>query len=51
MSNETKVKDEWRRIETTLKKLQIKKIPISLDTRKSLIMEKGIKSGVKLIFA
>ena len=49
MSNETKVKDEWRRIETTLKKLQIKKIPISLDTRKSLIMEKGIKSGVKLI--
>ena len=27
----------------------MKKIPISLDTRKSAIMEKGIKLGVKLI--
>ena len=33
----------------TLKKLKIKKIPLSLDTRKSLIMEKGIKFKIKLI--
>ena len=49
MSKEIKLKDEWKRIKTTLKKLQKKKIPISLDTRKSSIMKKGIKSGVKLI--
>jgi dihydropteroate synthase len=41
-------KKEWNRIKTTLKKLN-KKIPISLDTRKSEIMEKGIKNHVKLI--
>ena len=41
-------KDEWKRIEKTIKKIR-KKIPISLDTRKSEIMEKGIKLGVKLI--
>ena len=39
---------EWKRIYKTLKNLK-KKIPISLDTRKSMIMEKGIKLGVKLI--
>jgi len=39
---------EWRRIEKTLKKID-KKINLSLDTRKSEIMTKGIKSGVKLI--
>jgi len=49
MSNEIKVKDEWNRIKLTLKKLKNKKIPISLDSRKSLIIEKGIKSGVELI--
>ena len=49
MSKEIKLKDEWKRIEATLKKLQVKKIPISLDTRKSLIMKKGIKLGAKLI--
>ena len=41
-------KKEWKRIEKTLKKIS-KKIPLSLDTRKSEIMEKGIKLGVKLI--
>ena len=41
-------KKEWNRIKTTLKKLN-KKIPISLDTRKSEIMEEGIKNHVKLI--
>jgi len=39
---------EWKRIEKTLKKIN-KKINLSLDTKKSEIMIKGIKSGVKLI--
>jgi len=39
---------EWNRISRILK-LVSKKIPISLDTRKSNIMKKGIKLGVKLI--
>ncbi len=39
---------EWNRINKILKILS-KKIPLSLDTRKSNIMEKGIKLGVKLI--
>ena len=39
---------EWRRINKILKKLS-KKIPISLDTRKSNIMKKGIKLGIKII--
>ena len=39
---------EWNRISKILKSV-IKKIPISLDTRKSNIMKKGIKLGVKLI--
>ena len=39
---------EWRRINKILKVLS-KKIPISLDTRKSNIMKKGIQIGVKLI--
>ena len=41
-------KQEWNRINKILK-LIVKKIPISLDTRKSKIMENGIKLGVKLI--
>jgi dihydropteroate synthase len=39
---------EWNRINKILKLLS-KKIPISLDTRKSNIMKKGIQLGVKLI--
>ena len=39
---------EWSRISKVLK-LICKKIPVSLDTRKSEIMEKGIKLGVKII--
>ena len=39
---------EWNRINQILK-LIVKKIPISLDTRKSMIMENGIRMGVKLI--
>tara|TARA_B100001093_G_scaffold16205_1_gene14778 strand:- start:92 stop:1147 length:1056 start_codon:yes stop_codon:yes gene_type:complete len=40
---------EWNRINKILKLLAKKKIPISLDTRKSNIMEKGINLGVQLI--
>jgi len=39
---------EWNRIKNTLTKIN-KKITLSLDTRKSEIMENGIKKGVKLI--
>ena len=41
-------KEEWRRIEKIIKKIS-KKIPLSLDTRKAKIMNKGIKIGIKLI--
>ncbi len=39
---------EWKRINKTLKYI-CSKFPVSLDTRKSEIMEKGIKIGVKVI--
>ena len=39
---------EWKRLKNILKKLNKKRI-ISLDTRKSEIMEKGIKLGVNII--
>jgi len=41
-------KEEWNRIEKTIKKIG-RKIPLSLDTRKAGIMNKGIKIGIKLI--
>ena len=41
-------KEEWSRIEKIIRKIS-KKIPLSLDTRKAKIMNKGIKIGVKLI--
>ena len=41
-------KTEWKRIEKIIKLIS-KKIPISLDTRKSEVMKKGIKHGVKII--
>ena len=41
-------KVEWGRLQSILKKINKEKF-ISLDTRKSEIMEKGIKLGVKLI--
>ena len=47
-SEEINKKLEWRRIEKTIRYLS-KKIPLSLDTRKSEIMEKGIKLGVRVI--
>ena len=39
---------EWNRIKKIIKKIS-KKIPLSLDTRKSEVMKKGINLGVKLI--
>ena len=44
-------KIEWERIKEIIKKIKKRfpKTPISLDTRKSSIMNKGIKSGVKII--
>ena len=39
---------EWGRINNILKSIS-KKIPISMDTRKSEVMEKGIKLGVRII--
>jgi len=39
---------EWKRIEKIIKLIS-KKIPISLDTRKSEVMKKGIEQGVKII--
>tara|TARA_B100000902_G_scaffold82160_1_gene86718 strand:- start:768 stop:1820 length:1053 start_codon:yes stop_codon:yes gene_type:complete len=47
-SKEINVKKEWNRINEILK-LICKKIPVSLDTRKPEIMEKGIKLGVNII--
>jgi len=42
------LKLEWNRICKILKSI-CKKVPVSLDTRKSEVMEKGIKLGVKII--
>ena len=47
-SKAVNVKIEWNRIYRILNTIS-KKIPISLDTRKSEIMEKGIKLGVNII--
>jgi len=41
-------KEEWKRIEKIIKEIG-KKIPLSLDTRKANIMNKGVKMGIKLI--
>ncbi len=47
-SKSINVKLEWNRINKILKFL-CKRLPISLDTRKAKIMEKGIKQGIKII--
>jgi len=41
-------KEEWNRIKKIIKEIS-KKIPLSLDTRKADIMNKGIQIGIKLI--
>ena len=47
-SKAVKTKIEWTRVNKILKYI-CNKVPVSLDTRKSEIMEKGVKLGVKLI--
>ena len=47
-SNAINKKLEWSRIKKTIKSIS-KTIPLSLDTRKSELMEKGIKHGIKII--
>ena len=48
-SNEVEKKKEWQRINKTLKKIKKLNNFVSLDTRKSWIMEKGINHKVNLI--
>ncbi len=48
-SKEVGVNEEWKRIFPILLKIKKMKRFISLDTRKSLIMEKGIKNKINLI--
>ena len=48
-SKELKKKIEWKRVSKTLKKIKKLNSFISLDTRKSWIMEKGINYKVNLI--
>ena len=47
-SNIVNKKLEWNRIKKTIRSIS-RKIPMSLDTRKSEIMERGIKYGIKII--
>jgi dihydropteroate synthase len=47
-SKAVNAKLEWNRVKKILK-LITKKVSVSLDTRKSDVMEKGIKYGVKMI--
>ena len=46
-----KEKDEWLRIKNVLRKIKKKfpNIPLSLDTRKSYVMKKGIELGANII--
>ena len=48
-SKEISVNKEWKRISSIFSKLNKMKKIISLDTRKSVIMKKGIKNGVNII--
>ena len=49
MAKEIKAEEEWKRISHILLKLKRLRKFISLDTRKSLVMEKGIKNKINLI--
>jgi len=44
-------KEEWKRVEKIINKLKKKfpKVPISLDTRKSYVMKKGIQNKISII--
>ena len=48
-SKEINLQKEWKRVSSTLNKLKKKKIFVSLDTRKSEIMKKGIKNKINLV--
>ena len=48
-SNEVKANDEWRRIFPTLTRINKLNKFISLDTRKSIVMKKGIKNKINLV--
>ena len=48
-SKEISTREEWKRIHPTLSKIKKIKKFISLDSRKSDIMEKGIKNKINLI--
>ena len=48
-SKEVHVDVEWKRIFPTLKKIKKLKRFISLDTRKSTVMKKGIKNSISLV--
>ena len=48
-SKEIKVEEEWKRISPILLRLKRLRKFISLDTRKSLIMKKGIKNKINLV--
>ncbi len=48
-SKEISLSEEWKRLHPTLSKIKKLKKFISLDTRKSYIMEKGIKNKINLI--
>jgi len=50
-SKTVQYKDEWERIKNFIKKFKKKflKIPLSLDTRKSYVMERGAKLGIDII--
>ena len=48
-SKEVNVSKEWKRIYPTLFKIKKYKKFISLDTRKSMIMKKGIKNKINLV--
>ena len=48
-SREVNIDNEWKRIFPTLFKLKKMRKFISLDTRKSIIMEKGIKNKISLV--
>ena len=48
-SNEVHLEREWERISPTLFKLKKLKKFLSLDTRKSVIMKRGIKNKINLI--
>ena len=49
-SQDINPKKEWKRIENIIFNLKKKfrKIPLSLDTRKSYVMKKGIEKGISL---